>query len=103
MCFAGTKNWRILFSLGNRRDILPGNRYQVASKEKKTPGKYTVHNYEFRDALLRTTNLKKAEKNKLTWIDFVHDRDIWRMVVLNNFNTYSLLHPMTFRRADNEG
>ena len=26
--------------------------------------------------------------DKLTWIDFVHDRDIWRMVVLNKFNTF---------------
>ena len=78
---------------------LDSNRTFTTELDHTVNGLTRITGYEFRDALLRTTNLKKAEKNKLTWIDFVHDRDIWRMVVLNNFNTYSLLHPMTFRRA----
>ena len=45
-----------------------------------------ITGYELRDALKRTTHLKKTDKGKLTWIDFTPDRDIWRMLVLNNFN-----------------
>ena len=77
---------------------LDANRTFTTELNHNVNGLTRITGYEFRDALLRTTNLKRAQKNKLTWIDFVHDRDIWRMVVLNKFNTYSLLHPMTFRR-----
>jgi hypothetical protein len=56
-----------------------------------------VTGYELRDALRRTTHLKKADKGKPTWIDFTSDRDIWRMLVLNNFNIESVMHRDAFK------
>ena len=42
-----------------------------------------ITGHEFKAALLRTT--KAVKKDVLTWIDFTKDRDIWRMIVLNDF------------------
>ena len=38
------------------------------------------------DALLCTSKKPTTSGRGLTWIDITQDRDIWRMIVLNNFN-----------------
>ena len=58
-----------------------------------------ITGYDFRDALKRTTHLTNDERRDkvLTWIDYTHDRDIWRMMVLNNFDIESVMHEESFR------
>ena len=49
-----------------------------------------ITGFELRDALLRTH--KPVKKRCLTWIDLTRDRDIWRMIVLNNFTIKPVIH-----------
>ena len=49
---------------------------------------------DLHDALKRTT--KPVKKDVLTWIDIAQDRDLWRMVVLNNFDVSSVMHYTAF-------
>ena len=55
-----------------------------------------ITGYELQAALRRTTHLLKNQKGELTWIDITPDRDIWRMLVLNNFNVMSVMHVEAF-------
>jgi hypothetical protein len=49
-----------------------------------------ITGFELRDALLRTH--KPVKKRCLTWFDLTRDRDIWRMIVLNNFTIKPVIH-----------
>ena len=55
-----------------------------------------VSGFELRDALLCAQ--KPVKKSVLTWIDFTQDRDVWRMIVLNNFKIKPVIHEHAFAR-----
>jgi hypothetical protein len=56
-----------------------------------------ITGHEFKAALLRTT--KAVKKDVLTWIDFTKDRDIWRMIVLNDFTIKPVIDEQVARDA----
>jgi hypothetical protein len=58
------------------------------------------------DALKRTSHLSTMDRRneELTWIDIAQDQEIWRMLVLNNFDVESVMHEEAFEdTAINEG
>ena len=89
-----TKALRLRADSMNERQLDQNIDVQLNPKSDKLT---RITGYELRDALKRTTHLKKTDKGKLTWIDFTSDRDIWRMLVLNNFNIESVMHRDAFK------